>query len=173
MGWDSVSQSSPRVVLVAAIAENRVIGADGEMPWHYPEDLQHFRETTMGAPVIMGRVTYESIRDKVGGPLDGRHNIVLSTTMAAPDEENVTVVTSIPDALAVARREASEDVYVIGGAQVYEQFLDRECADAMVLTEIPETYEGDAKFPAWESSSWECVERQQSGELAFVTYERR
>ncbi|WP_327053339.1 dihydrofolate reductase [Halomicrococcus gelatinilyticus] len=168
------------LVLVAAVAANGVIGRDGEMPWHYPEDLAHFKETTTGHPVVMGRTTYESIAAQLDGPLPDRANVVLSTS--DPDvHEAVAVVESVDDAVDAAADAADElgvdTAYVVGGASVYEQFLPR--ADALVLTEIHDSYAGDTCFPEWEDGAgwtadgWEEVARDDREELSFVRYERR
>lgn len=164
----------PTLALIAAVAENRVIGVDGGMPWHYPDDLRHFKETTVGHPVIMGRTTYESIVDRIDGPLPDRRNVVLSRSdLDLPN--GVVQATDIDEAIALAREAASElnvdTTYVVGGASVYEATLDR--ADRLVLTEIHESYEGDTWFPAWSSEEWVEVERDDREELSFVTYERR
>jgi len=158
------------LVLVAAVAENGVIGDDGGMPWHYPADLAHFKETTMGHPVILGRRTFESIAAQLDGPLPGRTNIVLSRS--DPDvPEGVVVVESVEEAVEAASEVGAGTAYVAGGATVYEQFLSR--ADRLVLTEVPEEPAGDTRFPEWDSAEWVEVERTEDGELAFVTYERR
>jgi len=165
----------PPVALIAAVAANGVIGDDGEMPWHLPEDLQHFKETTMGNPVIMGRRTYESITARIDGPLSGRHNIVLSRS--DPDlHEGVVVVDSIEAAVAEAEAVCALDdeadrIFVIGGATVYEGFLDR--ADELVLTELDDAYEGDTEFPEYDDSEWIEATRDDRDGFAFVTYRRR
>jgi dihydrofolate reductase len=160
------------VALIAAVAENGVIGVDGEMPWHYPADLRHFKQTTTGHPVIMGRRTYESIVARIGGPLPGRTNIVLSRREREYDDA-VHVVDSVSEALSAAREVVSVDdgvVYVIGGASVYDQFLP--VADRLVITEIPTEPDGDTVFPAWDADRWREIAREREGELAFVTYQR-
>jgi len=169
------SAASPvEIALIAAVAENRVIGADGEMPWHYPADLAHFKETTTGHPVIMGRVTYESIASQLGGPLPGRTNVVL-TRSGVDAPEAVVRVESVDAAVEAAREAAAETgvatAYVAGGATVYEGFLDR--ADRLVLTEVPGEPAGDTRFPEWDPAEWVEVDREREGELSFVTYERR
>ncbi|WP_458187752.1 dihydrofolate reductase [Haladaptatus sp. NG-WS-4] len=158
-----------RLVFVAAVAENGVIGRDGGMPWHYPDDLRHFKETTMGHPVVMGRTTYESIAARIDGPLPGRTNVVLSRSNPdLPDE--VVLVHGVKEALdAVA--ELDDVAFVVGGATVYEQFLPH--ADEMMLTEIHEEYKGDTHFPEWNAEEWREVERDEYGEFDFVRYERR
>jgi len=161
------------LALVAAVAENGVIGADGEMPWHYPADLAHFKETTMGHPVIMGRVTYESIAGQLGGPLPGRTNVVLTRSgVDAPDEvRQVESVDAAVEAAADAAAEAGvETAFVAGGATVYEQFLPR--ADRLVITEVPGEPAGDTRFPEWDREAWTESSRADDGELSFVTYER-
>ncbi|WP_418281032.1 dihydrofolate reductase [Halorubrum sp. DTA98] len=160
-------------VLVAAVAENRVIGSAGGMPWHYPADLAHFKALTTGHPVIVGRTTYESIVDRIGGPLPDRINVVLTTRdLDLPDG---AVVANDPARARRRAREAAADlgvetVYVIGGATVYETFLDD--ADRMVITEIPDAPDGDTRFPAWDDDEWVETDRERDGDLAFVTYER-
>ena len=161
-----------RLALIAAVAENGVIGVDGGMPWHYPEDLRRFKETTMGHPVVMGRRTYESIASRLGGPLPGRTSVVLSR-QADLDLPQAAVHATGPDdalALAAAALEADQETaYVAGGATVYEQFLDR--ADELRITEIPEAPDGDAHFPEI-GEAWTVVDRETDGELSFVTYRR-
>jgi len=162
---------TPTIALIAAVADNRVIGRDGEMPWHLPADLRHFKETTTGHPVIMGRLTYDSIAADLGGPLPDRTNIVLSRR--DPDlPEGVVVADSIQEAIDAARAAAgdAETVYVIGGATVYEQFLPR--ADRLVRTEIQESYEGDTRFPAWDRTEWTEQHREDHDGFSFVEYER-
>jgi len=158
------------LVIVAAIAENGVIGNGGEMPWHYPEDLRRFRETTMGHPVVMGRRTFESILDRLGEPLPGRTNVVLTTNPSLlPD--GVVAAESIGAAIDAAAETGAGTAYVVGGASVYEQFLPR--ADRLAITEIQAEYEGDTYFPTVDWSEWREIERHETDDLAFVEYERR
>ena len=158
------------VALVAAVAENGVIGADGEMPWHYPADLAHFKELTVGHPVILGRRTFEAIRNRLGGPLPDRLNVVLSRS--DPDlPAGAVLAGSTDEALEEAAATGSSVAYVVGGATVYEQFLPM--ADRLYLTEIPESPDGDTTFPDWDPSEWTLTERETAGDLTFLTYERR
>ena len=159
----------PRLSLVAAIARNRVIGIGGRLPWHLPEDLRRFKRLTMGAPVIMGRRTHESI----GRPLPGRRNIVV-TRQAAARWAGCTVVPSLPAALALAAD--APEAFVIGGAELYAEALPH--ASRLYLTLIDATYDGDTWFPEFEASAWREVSREPgiaaSGlPYSFVTYERR
>jgi len=158
-----------RLSLVAAVAANGVIGADGEMPWHHPEDLTHFRETTLGHPVIMGRRTFESVVAAVGGPLPGRDNVVLTSRPATlPDD--VAAVSSTSAARAAVRHHGAETAYVVGGGAVYRQFLPD--ADELVLTELDASYEGDTTFPTVEWDRWEVANRDRRDAFDIVTYLR-
>lgn len=167
------------LALVAAVAENGVIGRDGEMPWNYPADLRRFKNLTVGHPVVMGRHTYESIRGRIGGPLPDRVNVVLSRgdpeLPADGDAPPAVQASGISQALRVARSAARdlgvETVYVIGGASVYDAFLP--IADRLHLTEIHDCYEGDTRFPDWDRDGWVETGRDDRGEFSFVTYERR
>lgn len=157
-----------RVVIIAAVAEDWTIGDEGGMPWHRPRDLERFRELTMNRPVIMGRRTFESV-----GGLDGRHVIVLSETM---DKRTgaVMVARSPGEALGLATRREGCEVYVAGGAQVYELFGPD--ADELRITEVPGEYAGDTKFPRHivEDQSWREAHRTDpdGSDLEFVTYVR-
>ncbi|WP_435066009.1 dihydrofolate reductase [Halobaculum sp. EA56] len=171
---DDEERPAVRVALIAAVAANGVIGADGGMPWHLPADMRHFKETTTGHPVIVGRRTYESIAADIGGPLPGRTNVVLSRS--EPDlPAEVVVAGSVEEALDDARDAAAErgvdTVYVAGGGRVYEQFLP--LADELVLTEVHESYEGDTRFPAFDRDEWTERERDERGAFDFVVYERQ
>jgi dihydrofolate reductase len=161
-----------KLSLIAAVAENGVIGVDGDMPWHYSEDLQRFKATTMGHPVIMGRTTYDSIESRLGGPLPGRTNIVLSGRESLELPEGAVRASDTDEALELARQaldEGQETVYVVGGATVYEQFIDE--ADELVITEVPEAPEGDTFFPEI-GDEWIETAREDGDEVTFVTYER-
>lgn len=142
-----------RIAMIAAMAKNRVIGKDNQMPWHLPEDLKHFKAMTLGKPVVMGRKTFESI----GRPLPGRHNIVISR-QAEYAPEGVTVVSSFEQAKVVAGQ--CEELVVIGGGQLYATLLS--VADRLYLTEIELDVEGDTYFPAWDDGSWQLVSSEKS-----------
>lgn len=164
--------STPLLALVAACGRGRVIGIGNRLPWHLPEDMKFFRETTRGKPVIMGRKTWESLPDAFR-PLPGRLNIVVSRNPGyhAPGAQ---VVGSLPDALTAAGE--AEIACVIGGAELYRQALP--LADRLILTEIDQDYPGDAFFPAFTPKEWAEASRQPQVSatglpFAFVTYERR
>jgi dihydrofolate reductase len=159
----------PRVTLIAAVAANGVIGRDNKLPWRLPEDLKHFKVLTMGHPMIMGRKTWESLP----GRLPGRPHIVVTRN---PDyrAEDATVVGSLPAAIAAAGD--ADEVFVIGGAELYGQAL--AIADQLQLTEIAADFEGDAHFPAYDRSIWQEVSRQEHRaearfDYAFVNYRRK
>lgn len=164
--------SKPVLALIAAHARDRVIGIDNRMPWHLPEDMKFFRETTRGKPVIMGRKTWESLPDAFR-PLPGRVNIVVSRNAAYP-ADGATVVGSLSDALTAAGD--TDIVFVMGGAELYRQALP--IADRLYLTEIDADFAGDAFFPELATDDWREAQRNPqvaaSGlTFAFVTYERR
>ncbi|MFB6241874.1 MAG: dihydrofolate reductase, partial [Candidatus Nanosalina sp.] len=152
-------------IIVAAVAENGVIGDGNDIPWHYPEDMEHFRELTTGHPVVMGSNTYRSLPDDYR-PLPGRTNIVLTRSDMEVDE-SVRLANSLDEAWAIAEK-LDDQVYIIGGASVYEQTI--EDADRMVITEIHREPEGDTHFPDWDPDNWEEVDRDDRQELSFVEY---
>ena len=128
------------ISMIAAMAHDRIIGKDNQMPWHLPADFAWFKRCTMGKPVIMGRKTYESI----GRPLPGRENIVISRD-ASLVIEGVTTVTSIDEALSVAGN--VEEVMIIGGGTIYQACLPK--AQKLYVTHIDAQVDGDTQFPAW------------------------
>ncbi|MBU1236839.1 MAG: dihydrofolate reductase [Gammaproteobacteria bacterium] len=158
----------PRLTLIAAVAKNGIIGRDGKLPWHLSEDLKRFKTLTMGHPLIMGRKTWESLP----GKLPGRPHIVV-TRNPAYVAQGATIAPSLHAAVAAAGE--TDEVFVIGGAELYAQAF--EYADRLQLTEIDADYEGDAWFPEWDRSQWRDTARetQQADDglsYAFVTYER-
>ena len=155
--------------IIVAAAKNGVIGDKNALLWHISEDMRFFRRTTSGHPVIMGRKTYESL----GRPLPNRQNVVISRTIQ--EIEGCTVVGSLEQAIALFP--AEEEVFIIGGAQIYALAL--EVADRFYLTRVEHDYEGDTSFPAWDESQWRLLSREEyeSGEkypypFAFELYER-
>jgi dihydrofolate reductase len=158
-----------RIVLVAAVADNGVIGDDGQIPWRIPADMKHFRAVTRGHPVVMGRLTFESI----GRPLPERTNIVVTRTPGWT-AEGVVAVGSVDEALARARevaREGGADVMVIGGAQVYAAAMP--VADVQVLTEVHQEPAGDTRYPEFDRAAWVETRREPHEGYDFVWLERR
>lgn len=141
------------ITLVAAMASNRAIGLDGRMPWHLPRELKHFKQTTMGKPIAMGRKTWESI----GRALPGRQNIVVTRNrdFAAP---GCDVAGSLEESIEIAN---GAEVMIIGGGQLYTEALP--LADRMVLTLVDCAPEADTWFPEWDSADWvEAASRSEA-----------
>lgn len=167
-GAPPVAPGAPRVYLVAAVAQNGIIGANGALPWNLPEDMKHFKSLTLGHPVIMGRRTWESF----AAPLPGRENIVV-TRRTGYEAPGAGVAASLEGAIALC---AGEPVaFVIGGAEIYAAALP--LATGLVLTEIHKDYEGDTRFPDWNPDSWRETQRQahtaaDGMRFDFVLYER-
>lgn len=163
----------PVLAMIAAMARNRVIGRENALPWHISADLKHFKRTTLGKPIVMGRKTFESI----GRPLPGRTNIVV-TRQEGYQPEGVRVVSSaeaaVREAYVVAASDGADEVMVIGGEQLYRSLLP--FARRLYLTEVDCEVQGDAWFPVLEAGEWRELEREdvEEGEwrLSFVTLER-
>lgn len=154
------------IALIAAYAENRVIGQNGRIPWDIPEEKHRFRDLTMGHVMVMGRKTYEEI----GRPLPGRETIVISRTRIL-DEPHCKTVSDLSQALTLA---GNQDVFICGGAQLYREALP--LADVLYLTEIHAHFDGDTQFPPFDRSAFVQTERMDiPGEIpyTFVTYRRR
>ena len=145
-----------KIVLVAAIGRNNVIGRDGQLPWRLKSDLQHFRALTIGKPVVMGRKTYESI----GKPLPGRTNIVMTKDLGLVVPGGV-LANSLDAAMSFARRDAAQrgvdEIMVIGGGDVFERMIPK--ADRLEITHVNASPEGDAFFPRIEPSDWRETKR--------------
>lgn len=142
------------ISIIVAMATNRVIGHENRLPWHLPADLQHFKQITMGKPILMGRKTWESI----GRPLPGRTNIVI-TRDESYSADGCVVVHSLDAALEAARD--SDEIMVIGGAEFYRQVLPR--ASTLYLTLVEGEFEGDAFFPEIDGNEWREVEHSHHG----------
>jgi dihydrofolate reductase len=155
---------SDRLTLIAAYADNRVIGDHGVIPWRISEDFAHFKATTMGGTLVMGRATYDSI----GRPLPGRTTIVVTRT---PDwsADGVLVAHSLDEALALAAEQPGE-TFVAGGAQIYAQALP--LATHQVLTEVRQSPDGDAHYPEFDRSEWVETEREERDGFTWVWWER-
>ena len=156
-----------RVVLVAALARNRVIGHKGRIPWHLPHDFAHFKRETLGHTLVMGRLTWDSI----GRPLPGRRTIVITRDLTFdPGHDDVHVVHSLEAALELAA-DLPGDVMVAGGGQVYEAALPH--ATHQVLTEVDLEPEGDAFYPVYAAEEWVETRREIGEGLEWVWLERR
>jgi dihydrofolate reductase len=156
----------PEIVIIAAVARNRVIGKGNRLLWNIPEDMAHFKALTSGHTVIMGRKTWESLPPRFR-PLPGRRNIVISrqTDYAAPGAE---VADSLENSLKLASNAAV--VFVIGGEQIYRQAM--VLADRLEITEVNQEPEGDAWFPEIAAVDWEKTAKTEGKGFAFVTFNR-
>ncbi|ELI6422936.1 type 3 dihydrofolate reductase [Aeromonas veronii] len=162
-----------KISMIAAMAHDRVIGKDNQMPWHLPADLAHFKRVTLGKPVLMGRKTFESI----GRPLPGRRNLVISRN---PDyqAEGIEVVGSVEAALALLAGSSVEELMVIGGGHLYAEMLPS--VDCLYLTRIDLAVEGDTRFPAFDDGQWQRVDCESHSAdeknphpYSFETWQRR
>ena len=153
------------IVIVAAVADNGVIGVDNQLPWRLPEDLRRFKEITLGSALVMGRRTYESI----GRALPGRDTVVVTRSTSWDPHDDVTVVHGVPEALEAAAV-LRDVVCVVGGADVYRQTLD--VADRLALTEVHAEPEGDTHFPAVDWIHWRETSRMDCDGYSFVDYIR-
>lgn len=162
--------NKPVVVMIAAVAQNRAIGLDNQLLWRLPEDLKRFKALTLGNPILMGRKTFESL----GRPLPGRRNVVVSrnTDWRA---EGAEVFASLEAALAACA--GVEQLFVIGGAEIYRQAL--AFADVLDLTEVEDAPRGDVFFPELVAEEWQEISREAQQDAAsgiryaFVEYRRR
>ena len=150
------------ITLIAAMARNHAIGFDGELPWHLSAELKHFKESTMGKPIVMGRKTWETI----ARALPGRQNIVVTRNRAFR-AEGCTVVQSFDEAM---DRAVGEEVMIIGGGQLYQQALPQ--ADRMLLTLVDCEPEADTWFPDWNKEEWQEISRRsqpadENNDLAY------
>ena len=157
---------APRLplTLVAAVGRNGVIGRAGQLPWDLPEDRAHFRRTTLGHAIIMGRRTW----DERGEPLDGRRNIVVSRSGEVSGRGR-EVYRTLDEAIAAARATDPEPM-VIGGEQIFRLALP--LATRLVLTEVAFDAEGDTRFPPFDRAAWTAVARRPGDRATYVTYER-
>ncbi len=152
--------------LIWAMDKNRLIGKDNDLPWHYKEDLQYFKEITLNHTVLMGRKTFDSIVSRIKKPLPKRKNVVLTRTIKESEFDNVEYINNVDEYLSNLK----EDIFVIGGSSIYEQTL--KYADRLYITHIDNEYEGDAYFPEIDLSEYKKIKSDKSGELEFAVYER-
>lgn len=162
--------------IIVAYSRNNIIGNQGDMPWSIPSDLAYFKETTMGSPIIMGRTTWESL----GNPLPGRLNIVISRNSDySIAEVEAELASNLSSAIGLAKESAPEqDIFIIGGGQIYAQALEQGLIDQVYATEIHSTIEGDTSFPELDSAVWKEVSRKpqpidNNFDFDFVVYQRR
>lgn len=144
------------ISLIAALTRNRVIGKDNDLPWHLPDDMKYFMQTTKGHHVVMGRKNYDSIPEKFR-PLPNRTNIVV-TRQKDLKLPGCLVVNALEDAVSIARNAGESEVFIIGGSTIYR--LGLPFADRLYLTEIDAELDGDTHFPAFNRNDWKEVSRK-------------
>lgn len=162
--------------MIAAVAENLVIGGNNDLVWRLPDDMKYFMETTQHHHVIMGRKNYESIPHKFR-PLPNRENIIV-TQQDNYDAPDCHITNSIEEAIDIAKNNNQEEVFIIGGGQIYAQAID--IADRLYVTEIKASFDGDTFFPEIDKTEWQEKSRKQHAkderhdhEFDFVVYEKR
>ena len=163
------------VSLICAMSRNHVIGIKNDLPWHLPQDLEHFKNLTKGKPIIMGRLTYESILSRRNGkPLPHRPHYVVSRQDLGDLPEGVVAVKELDTAISKASSDYPDsEVMIIGGASIYEQSLS--LVDRMYLTIIDRDIDGDAFFPQWDPKQWEVTSQKDFSDpetFSFLTLDR-
>ena len=160
---------------IVARANNGVIGKDNQLIWHMPHDLKFFKETTSGHYVLMGRKSYESM----GKPLPNRLNVIITRNKDYA-VEGALVVHSLEEALQLAEQQQQQEVFILGGGEIYRQALEKKLVDRIYLTEIKDTFEGDTYFPELNEQEWQETHREEYQAdhknphgYAFVTLEKK
>ena len=150
--------------IIVAMARNRVIGKNNQLPWHISDELKNFKKFTTGNTIVMGRKTFESI----GRPLPNRNNIVISTSLSP--QTGIDVCKSVEEGIMRAKS-YGKDIFIIGGAQVYEQTIS--LADKMFISYVKKEVEGDVFFPEFDESEWSIESKQDFPEFELVVYVRK
>jgi dihydrofolate reductase len=158
-----------RIIIISAIAQNNVIGrSNGEMPWHVKEEFQHFKQTTLGFPVIMGRKTFETL----GKPLKGRENLIVTRNQNFyADFEETKIFHSIKESINYCDSKSYEKAFIIGGGEIYKQAL--LLTDEMILSFMKFEAEGDILFPNFDKENWEITSTEDREQFEIVRYERK
>lgn len=171
-----------KTTIIVAMAQNRIIGRDGVLPWHIPADLKRYKARTLGKPLVMGRKTLESLYREVGGPLPGRTNIVVTRQADFDVKDGVIVQPSLEAGLDYACHHALEhgleEVFINGGAQIYGQALEQGLASELDITLIHHDVEGDTPFPEFDWNDWREIWREDHEKtekypaFSFIRFER-
>ena len=156
------------IAIIAAIANNNVIGKRGSLPWYLPEDLKRFKALTVGHTVIMGRKTYESIFDKLGKPLPDRLNVIISKSDNFKPADGVEVYDSLQ--AAIGAHQHDEKIFLIGGSRLWEEGI--AYTDTLYVTHIDKDYDGDVYFPKIDWSVWQKTWEEPHGEFSFAEYHK-
>jgi dihydrofolate reductase len=154
-------------IIIAAVSQNGIIGDSGEMLWHSKEDFQHFKRTTMGFPVIMGRKTFESMKK----PLNGRLNIIITrNSNYSTDFPEVIIFNDFTQAFELCEEKKYEKAFIIGGGEVYKQTINQ--ADEMIISHMKLTAEGNTSFPEIDKQKWEILSETDMGAFVVIHYVR-
>ena len=158
-----------KIIIISAVAKNGVIGkSNGEMPWHVKEEFQHFKDTTFGFPIIMGRKTFETL----GKPLKGRLNIILTNTKGINYPfEDVKIFHSLNEVYSFCRKEKYDKIFVIGGGEIYKQAI--ESADELIISYMDFEAEGDVLFPEIDNNKWKVETTEKRNEFEIYWYIRK
>ena len=158
-----------KIVIISAVAQNGVIGkANGEMPWHVSEEFKHFKITTMGYPIIMGRKTFESL----GKPLKGRENIVITRSKNfSYDDGEVKMFNSLQDGIDYAKSLNKEKIFITGGGEIYKQAI--KITDELIISHMKFEAEGEVKFPEISDIDWKVESREDHEQFEIVIYKRK
>nr|AIA12575.1 Dihydrofolate reductase [uncultured bacterium] len=155
-----------------AIAKNGIIGGDNDLPWYIPEDLKHFKKITLGKTVLMGRKTYESIVARLHKPLPGRKSVVITRDVNFAQRNDVPPeVLVFHDLNSALDALNNEDIYVIGGAQIFTAAMPR--AEKMFITHIHEAYDGDVYFPEVDYNQWNKIEEEPHEDFTYAVYAKK
>jgi dihydrofolate reductase len=153
--------------IIAAVADNNVIGIKNGLPWHLPEDLKHFKDLTMGKTVLMGRNTFLSIMEILKKPFPARTNVVISNNPEDKVPQGVLLYHDLEQAL---KDLAAKDVFVVGGAMIYSQLINR--VDRLYITHIHKSYDGDVYFPIIDPAVWRKTKEDPHEGFSFAEYEK-
>ncbi len=162
---------------IVAVAENGVIGRKGDLPWHLPDDMKFFASTTKGHHIITGRVNYESIPLRFR-PLKDRTNLVI-TRNKNYDPQGAILVNALQEAIDLARKNGDDEVFIIGGGEIFKQAIEQDLMDRLYLTRIHADVEGDVFFPELDPAEWRTIEERHhpaderhAHSFTFLTLER-
>ena len=160
------------ITIIAAIAENNALGKNNDLIWYLPADLQRFKKVTSGYPIIMGRNTFESI----GKPLPNRTNVIV-TRNKSYHQEGCLIANSLEEAIALVKK--SEKLFIIGGAQIYKEAMEKQLADQLDITLVHDTFEADVYFPEIDTNIWQKIasekynaDEKNKHNYSFVTYKK-
>ena len=158
-----------KIIIIAAIASNNVIGrSNGEMPWHVPEEFKHFKHTTLGSPVLMGRKTFETL----GKPLKDRENIVITHNRNfRAGYSDIVIKSNLNEAIEYCRNKNAEKIFIIGGGEIYRQSIS--ITDEMIISFMKFEADGDVYFPEFVRNNWNIISREDKEKFEIVHYKKK